>query len=222
MDAGGAALGAGFGLLLETVKESIDKTVMFKPTLKSIKGTLECLQPLIQDIKGLNMELDLPEGETTDFDLEMKQGEKLVAKCSKVSRWKFFKKSRYTGKLLELDQTLKRLIRILQVQGTRDTKENLKLTREIHTSFIRNNGGNNRVVCDSIISARTCGVPQVLPPLIMGMDEALEELKMRLLLKDGASLLVVTAPGGCGKKTLLAQKFCLDHQSPRHGEPFYI
>ncbi|XP_048324908.2 uncharacterized protein LOC112490706 isoform X2 [Ziziphus jujuba] len=191
MDAGGAALGAGFGLLLETVKESIDKTVMFKPTLKSIKGTLECLQPLIQDIKGLNMELDLPEGETTDFDLEMKQGEKLVAKCSKV-------------------------------QGTRDTKENLKLTREIHTSFIRNNGGNNRVVCDSIISARTCGVPQVLPPLIMGMDEALEELKMRLLLKDGASLLVVTAPGGCGKKTLLAQKFCLDHQSPRHGEPFYI
>ncbi|KAL6224745.1 hypothetical protein ACLB2K_003600 [Fragaria x ananassa] len=54
-----------------------------------------------------------------------------------------------------------------------------------------------------------CVVPE-LTQFTVGLDEPLKELKMKLL-KDGVSMLVVTAPGGCGKTTL-ATKFCQDGQ----------
>ncbi|KAL6220459.1 hypothetical protein ACLB2K_008215 [Fragaria x ananassa] len=54
-----------------------------------------------------------------------------------------------------------------------------------------------------------CVVPE-LTQCTVGLDEPLQELKMKLL-KDGVSMLVVTAPGGCGKTTL-ATKFCQDGQ----------
>ncbi|XP_050388140.1 probable disease resistance protein At5g66900 [Argentina anserina] len=54
------------------------------------------------------------------------------------------------------------------------------------------------------------GVVPELTQFTVGLDEPLQELKMKLL-KDGVSMLVVTAPGGCGKTTL-ATKFCQDHK----------
>ncbi|XP_062002264.1 probable disease resistance protein At5g66910 [Rosa rugosa] len=57
------------------------------------------------------------------------------------------------------------------------------------------------------------GAWSVVPELAqftVGLDEPLKELKMKFF-KDGVSMLVVTAPGGCGKTTL-ATKFCQDEQ----------
>ncbi|PRQ47848.1 putative P-loop containing nucleoside triphosphate hydrolase, leucine-rich repeat domain, L [Rosa chinensis] len=54
-----------------------------------------------------------------------------------------------------------------------------------------------------------CALPE-LPEFLVGLDEALSGLKMKLL-KDGVSRLVLSAPGGCGKTTL-ATKFCQDKQ----------
>ncbi|KAK9902927.1 hypothetical protein M0R45_001440 [Rubus argutus] len=54
-----------------------------------------------------------------------------------------------------------------------------------------------------------CAVPE-LTQFTVGLDAPLKELKMQLL-KDGVSMLVLTAPGGCGKTTL-ATKFCQDQQ----------
>ncbi|XP_024177889.1 probable disease resistance protein At5g66900 [Rosa chinensis] len=52
-------------------------------------------------------------------------------------------------------------------------------------------------------------VPE-LPRFAVGLDKHLKELKMKLL-KDGGSMLVITAPGGSGKTTL-AKMFYHDHE----------
>ncbi|PRQ47851.1 putative powdery mildew resistance protein, RPW8 [Rosa chinensis] len=54
-----------------------------------------------------------------------------------------------------------------------------------------------------------CAVPE-LPTLTVGLDGPLNELKMKLF-NNGVSMVVLTAPGGCGKTTL-ATKFCQDEQ----------
>ena len=54
-----------------------------------------------------------------------------------------------------------------------------------------------------------CDVPG-FPEFVVGLDEPLEELKL-VLLKDGVSVLVLSAPGGCGKTTL-AKMLCHDAQ----------
>ncbi|KAL6196933.1 hypothetical protein ACLB2K_032546 [Fragaria x ananassa] len=43
------------------------------------------------------------------------------------------------------------------------------------------------------------------------MDAPLKDLKEKLLCDDGVSMLVLTAPGGCGKTTL-ATMFCKDEE----------
>nr|XP_011460516.1 PREDICTED: probable disease resistance protein At5g66900 [Fragaria vesca subsp. vesca] len=50
-----------------------------------------------------------------------------------------------------------------------------------------------------------------LPRLVVGMDAPLKDLKEKLLCDDGVSMLVLTAPGGCGKTTL-ATMFCKDEE----------
>lgn len=54
-----------------------------------------------------------------------------------------------------------------------------------------------------------CDVPG-LPDLIVGLDEPLKELK-RMVLKTDASVVVLSAPGGCGKTTL-AKMMCKDKE----------
>jgi ATP/maltotriose-dependent transcriptional regulator MalT len=55
-----------------------------------------------------------------------------------------------------------------------------------------------------------CAVPE-LPHLTVGLEAPLEELKRKILHDGRVPMIVVTAPGGCGKTTL-ATKFCQDQQ----------
>ncbi|PRQ47901.1 putative powdery mildew resistance protein, RPW8 [Rosa chinensis] len=206
---GGAALGAAFGTLFDVVKEALEKSAMFKPLLKTIKSTLDSLQPLIQQIEMHNAELNLPNEEIESCKKQMEEGVELVRKLSKVSKWNY-RKPRYTDQLVQLDGSLKRMLDIMKVQEARDVKETLVLVRSIDT-VVKRLEGNGLVQSQFEING-CCAVPDEQPPptITVGLDAPLEELKKNFL-KDGVSMLVLAGPGGCGKTTL-AKAFCQDQE----------
>lgn len=128
---------AAFKLLFDAVKEANDNTSMFKFQLKRIKAKLEALEPLIKERKQFDSEvMDLQKWEARDFEEQMKEGERAVRFCSQLRPWNIRKKHRCTENLMELDESLKRLMRILQVQIVRDLKETLILIRDIHRNIL--------------------------------------------------------------------------------------
>lgn len=201
---GEAALGASFMELYNAVNEVHDQNLMVKSILGDIKSTLDSLLPLMKEIADYEKKLVCPEEELQVFTIQMKEGVQLIQKCSKVGA---YEKQKYTNKLVELNNSLQRLLDILKVHGIRDMKKTLVTLKNIENRFqqidanfvMQNNPSEN-------IEAR-CAVPEP-PPLTVGLDRPLKELKLKLF-KNGLSMLVLTAPGGCGKTTL-ATKFCQD------------
>ncbi|XP_004305984.1 PREDICTED: probable disease resistance protein At5g66900-like [Fragaria vesca subsp. vesca] len=61
----------------------------------------------------------------------------------------------------------------------------------------------------TLVGGISTEIPE-LPEVIVGLEAPLKDLKTELLGNEGFSMLVVTAPGGCGKTTL-ATNFCTDH-----------
>ncbi|KAH7514769.1 hypothetical protein FEM48_Zijuj11G0125600 [Ziziphus jujuba var. spinosa] len=130
------ALVAAFGLLFDAVRDVNNNTSKFKFQLKRIKGKLEALDPLIKQIKEFDSELDLQKWEARDFEEQMTEGERVVRFCPQLHLWNIRKKHHCTEKLLELDESLKRLMQILQIQIIRDLKETLILTNDIHRKIM--------------------------------------------------------------------------------------
>ncbi|XP_034225641.1 probable disease resistance protein At5g66890 [Prunus dulcis] len=136
----------------------------------------------------------------------MKKGVELVDKCSKVRPWKLnaFKKPIYTSKLVALNASLNTLLSVLTVHIISDTR-----ARVIDMATTLNQIDANIVAQYQNQNQGWCAIPEP-PPFTVGLDVHVEELKMELL-KDEASMLVVTGLGGCGKTTL-AQKICKDQK----------
>ncbi|KAM5576422.1 hypothetical protein ABKV19_007340 [Rosa sericea] len=149
-------------------------------------------------------ELDGPEEELENLRVEMEEGVELIRKCTKAGR---FKKYKYGSRLVELSKSLQRLLGILKVQGIRDVKKALVSVRNIENVVQRIEGNcviqNNQ----SEKIEGWCAVPEP-PTITVGLDVPLRELKMKLF-ADGVSMVIITAPGGCGKTTL-ATKLCKD------------
>ncbi|KAL6227301.1 hypothetical protein ACLB2K_001260 [Fragaria x ananassa] len=264
---GGAGGGILFTVLYDLLKELISKSMIYGPLLKDILSALDSYRPLIKQIEASNEELGYRKEEVEKFKAHMKEGIKIVKKCSKVRKWNIYKKYKYANKLLGWDSALERLLKVLQAQGVRDGKETLLSVKRIErtvteiemNSSILESGveilattsrhmekalsgvemrsgdvleGMYRI--EDRVETKSCsmeagikriedrldtqngakggawGVVPELTQFTVGLEEPLKELKMKLL-KDGVSMLVVTAPGGCGKTTL-ATKFCQDGQ----------
>ncbi|XP_050137514.1 probable disease resistance protein At5g66900 isoform X2 [Malus sylvestris] len=203
---GGAALGTAFNVLYDVLNELITKNVIFKPLLKDIKSRLDSLAPLLKDIEKSNKKLDLSDKELGNLKVHLEEGVKVVQKCKKVQWWSLYKRYKYANKLIEWDESLQRLLEILNVQGIRDMKDSSLSVRNIENVLSRIE--SNMVIPKQPDSEAWCAVPQ-LPPLVVGLDFPLKELKMKLLKDKNVSMVVLTAPGGCGKTTL-ATKFCQD------------
>ncbi|XP_044470007.1 probable disease resistance protein At5g66900 [Mangifera indica] len=207
---GGAFLGAVFGELLRLVVEAKKKAKNFKPQLEQLESTLRNNAKVIEQIEKYNEILDHPRSETQLLIEKMQEGEKLVLKCSTV-KWNPINRARYADKLKKLNSLVDRFFQVdMQAQQARDNKEILLGMRELQKSFIAcysigdNNGKFNQ---DGII--RPCSVPD-LPDITPGLDVPLEELK-RELLRDGKQVIIVSAPGGTGKTTLI-KKLCKEAQ----------
>ncbi|ONH96594.1 hypothetical protein PRUPE_7G139200 [Prunus persica] len=197
------ALRAAFQMLLDAVIAVKAETTVFKPHLGNIKSTLDSLQPMIEEIEKYNSKEGLE-----NYTMQMEAGVNLVRKCSKVGVWRCCRKYRYTKKLDELDRCIQRLVDVLKVQGIRDVRETLVSLRNIETVLHRIEG--NFVMQNQ--SEKINGWPAVPepPPVTVGLDVPVKELKIKLL-QDDVSMLVLTAAGGCGKTTL-AKKFCQDQE----------
>ncbi|KAM5576413.1 hypothetical protein ABKV19_007338 [Rosa sericea] len=203
----GEALGASFLVLYDAIKELNDHPLMFKALLGDIKSTLDSIEPLIKETAEDEKELDFPEDELQNFRAQMEEGVELIRKCSKVGPLSPYKKYKYTNKLVELGNSMQRLLDMLKVHGIRDVKKTLVTVKNIETMVqqIDGNFGIQNNPSESIQG--WCAIPEP-PPLVVGLDRPLKELKMKLF-KDEISMLVLTAPGGSGKTTL-ATKFCQD------------
>ncbi|KAL9464364.1 hypothetical protein AB3S75_002042 [Citrus x aurantiifolia] len=207
---GGALLGAVFGELLRAVSEAKDKAVMFKDLLGQLESTLQNSTPMIKEIEKLNQVLDLPKHETDTLIEMMRRGEHLVHKCSRV-KWNCFKRYDYAKKIIKLDRSIDTFFRTyIPLQQTRDNRVIMVDLKEVHM-MVKRLSGNDRTswMFNQVGVAGACSAPDP-PPVTPGLDVPLKELKLELF-KDGRQVIVVSAPGGYGKTTLV-KKLCKDDQ----------
>ena len=199
----GAAFGEGFADFRVVVKYVVDRARMFKPILKRLESTLDRLAPTVIEIGRLSEQLTLPEVETKSLIEHMKKGENLVRKCSKIPWWNYLFKVYYSPKLKELEDEIIRFCQVdLQVPNTRNGLRTLETVISISKRM-----GSFRVVETPTGSSHGVAGPR---DLIVGMDMPIKELKT-LLLKKEVQLLLLTAPGGCGKTTLV-KMLCQDDE----------
>ncbi|XP_050206223.1 probable disease resistance protein At5g66900 isoform X2 [Mercurialis annua] len=226
--AAGAGLELAFGSFLRIILEVRRKNIMFGSTLQILIDTLETMSPSIKRIDSFNSDFDRPEEIQGLKDL-IKQGEELVLKCSKVHKYNVVKKPYYTKKLMKLDERIRRYINtIMPLQQTADIKETLFEMRLLSTQIrdlsigkTSSGGGSSSFFGKSNSSVGTwssvggsgsffskssctgvCSAPglKVVP---VGLEVPLKDLKEKLLKVDEVSkVIVVSAPGGCGKTTL--------------------
>ncbi|CBI23297.3 unnamed protein product, partial [Vitis vinifera] len=201
---GGAALGAVFEKLFVAVVDARTKATKFDSSLKKLEETLKSINPSILEMKRMNDQLDRPKEEMEKLIQILKDGEKLIHKCSKVSCCNYFKKWRYANEIKALEDSLLKIFQVeLQAQLSRNNMQILVLLKSNIFSW------SNRGVSVKYESLGSCEATDP-PAFMVGLDVPLKELK-RGLFTDGESRIVVSAPGGCGKTTL-AKRLCHDQQ----------
>ncbi|XP_022963213.1 probable disease resistance protein At5g66900 isoform X1 [Cucurbita moschata] len=207
---GGAVLGAVVGELFKVILDLGERAINFSPVLKNISFKLKAIIPLVNQIDELNEFLDYPKEETEKLRDLMDEGRRLLLQCGdvKLGNLDYLKKPFYTKKLRDLDTELRSFMDVLMLQMSRDQKRNLKSMNQLMEILCRidSRGGSSKPV-DFIVSP--CLVPQLQEETV-GLEKPVKELKVKIL-KNEVRMLVVTAPGGCGKTTL-ALKFCHDKE----------
>ncbi|CAK7339409.1 unnamed protein product [Dovyalis caffra] len=198
---GGDAVGAVFGELLGAIMNVANKALMFKTKFKEIQEILESNSPVLDEIKSLNKELDRRSEETEKIMGVVRNGTTLVLECSKIRWYNCWRRSKYTDKLTELEDSLKLFFQnVIPVQTARDTKEILLEVRG------RGPSSNGKIDGRNV----SCAIPNSLVDPVGLAQVALRELKMELF-KEGVSIVVLSAPPGCGKTTL-AGLLCHDKE----------
>ncbi|XVF59487.1 hypothetical protein PTKIN_Ptkin07bG0279800 [Pterospermum kingtungense] len=203
----GAGLGIVFTELVTAVVEVTKTATLFGDVLEELESTLLSIRPVIKDIESLNKVLG-KEHETKQLMEIICKGQKLVRKCSKIQRWNIFKKTCYAYKLQGLKDSLERFCQIdMKTQQTRDIKEVLCEVKGIGLELRRLSSKEGSGCGNGMLGS--CNVPEP-PGKVLGFDEPLKELKLKLF-EDGVSVIVVSGPRGSGKTTLV-KELCRDEQ----------
>ncbi|KAK4778278.1 hypothetical protein SAY87_018465 [Trapa incisa] len=210
----GAVLGAVFAELLLVIKSGVKTTIMFRSRLKSLESTLESIKPIIKEIESLNKQLDRSNEEMQGLVNLMKVGTTLVMKSTKVNM-NLYKMYNYSRKLAELENDIIKFFQIYLIVICRDNKEVLMEVKEIQLALVSLSlmieGGWSKkgMVSMGLGVFESCAVPKAAE-FVVGLNQSVQQLK-KWLLDGGVSVKIVSAPGGCGKTTLV-QTLCHDSE----------
>ncbi|CAH8281045.1 unnamed protein product [Arabidopsis lyrata] len=197
----GSIGGAVFSELLKLVIEEAKKVKAFKPLSKDLVSTMERLFPLTQKIDSMQKELDFGVKELKELRDTIERAGVAVRKFPSV---KWYEKSKYTRKIERINEDMLKFCQIdLQLLQHRNQLTLLGLTGNLVNSV---DGLSKRMDLLSVhapVFRDLCSVPK-LDKVIVGLDWPLGELKKRLLDNSVVSL-VVSAPPGCGKTTLVSR-----------------
>ncbi|XP_039157456.1 probable disease resistance protein At5g66900 [Eucalyptus grandis] len=216
VDFAGGGVGTAFNELFTAVKEIVQTVRAFGPQLKKIENTLRKIEPIIKEWDEFNKRLDRNPTEMDPIKDLLDRGKGLIERCKRIRRLHVCKKYMHSKKLkafnAELLGDFKLYIQLLDARNNgemlwevKEIKMEVKQVKELICP-----GQVNGVALQSGLGAAgNLAVPDA-PDFIVGsvVETSLRKLREQLL-EEGVSVIVVTAPGGCGKTTLL-KKLCHD------------
>ncbi|KAI6700109.1 hypothetical protein NL676_014433 [Syzygium grande] len=208
VDFAAAALRTAFSELFSLVKDVVKTVAAFGPQLKKIESTLSKIEPIITEIDEYNKRVYSPKETGTIKDL-LDKGKGLVNKCLRIHPLNLCKKYTHSNKLTKFDAELLREFEIcIQLLDARNNRQILWETSEVK-ELIHAGQACGRVLHRGLGASGNLAAPEA-PDFIVGseVEASLRKIKERLL-KEGVSVIVVTAPPWCGK-TILVKKLCHD------------
>lgn len=196
---GGALVSEVLKLLIEEAKKVKD----FKPLSKDLASTMERLIPLTKEIDSIQYKLDFSVGELKELRDTIFKAKQVVHKCRGGVPW--WKKANLTREIVGINNVMLKFCQTdLQLIMHRNqltllvVQENLVDSVDALSKRI-----NHLSVPAPPLFMDLCSVPKLnMDPV--GLDGPLMELKEKLL-NDSVNSLVVSAPPGCGKTTLVTQ-----------------
>ncbi|XP_023731131.1 probable disease resistance protein At5g66900 isoform X2 [Lactuca sativa] len=182
----GAVLGVAVTKLSDVIIDVLKKPSQFSSELTKIRETITRIKPIFDEIEKLTKVLDRPKHENDMFIAQMKGAEALILKCKRV-KWNLYKRYSYALKLDALNKSMLEFFRFdVQLVMVRDQKVIMSMMK----------GDSSR---------SSCRIPS-LKGSVIGFEDRVRKLK-EMVLKDSVgdecSVVVVSAPGGCGKTTLV-------------------
>ncbi|KAM7510334.1 hypothetical protein LguiB_009209 [Lonicera macranthoides] len=201
---GTAAIGAVFGSVLGIVKEVAITAYLFTSELNLIEERLISLKPKIDLIAKSNLDLNRSD-DTKMFIDQLKAGEELVLKCSKIKPWELRRRFIYSTRLSDFQNQLLWFFQV-DVQALLVYNISKLLEGQDDLSYKMD---RMHLIVNEGSSGGYCDVPG-LPDFIVGLDKPLKELK-GMVLQNGVSVVVLSAPGGSGKTTL-SKMLCKDKE----------
>ncbi|KAL6312282.1 hypothetical protein AAG906_016390 [Vitis piasezkii] len=197
---GEAVLEKIIGELIKPIFDVGKKAAAFGEILKRVKSILKLIEPTVYQIKQSSGERDRSKGESEKQLIQRyEEGKKLIQNYYRA-HW-LFKNRKYEGKITAFYESLIFLFKL------RMPLEQFNTIREILALLQSQLKSGTGEVSGQIgyLGSGACYVPEP-PAFTVGLDVPLREVK-ELLSKE--SVVVVSAPGGCGKTTLV-QKLCQD------------
>lgn len=123
-------LGPVLTQLLEGITKLVKANWQFRGFTEEIESDFQFALKRIQELEAYNTELNTSNEYLNRIRKKIEAGLKLVRKCSKVGRWKLYRKYRYTTRLEKLRTVLNTLLDGLEFEKVRDEKVRLIMSKK--------------------------------------------------------------------------------------------
>ncbi|CAI9302947.1 unnamed protein product [Lactuca saligna] len=181
----GAGLGAAVSKLSDVIIHVLRKSSQFRSELTQIQETITTIRPMIENLQNQTKVSDRLKHEHGLFITQIVGAEALILKCNHV-RW--FEIYTHAVKLDKLNVSMLKFFQIV-----------------VPLVILNRIGDLQESITKGDSSRSSSGVP-LLNDSVIGFEDQVRKLK-EMVLKDSVgdecSVVVVSAPGGCGKTTLV-------------------